>query len=508
MRNLKFKYKILILPLIAGVLVLMILGLTKKGHKNNAELSSRVENGYFPALDMSRDLETYLEKIQRGLQDVTTASDMENLKETDQFRDAFMARIKAEKSNITLRPDDLNTLEVEFNAYYHLAREMSIALIEGRSDDTSMEKLKQMVSDYNRIREKLEEGTRIRQEEMAHFLGMAREEDTSRMTFFMWTTVFALLGMGMAALWMIKSLNNPLERLSRAALQISQGDLTETVDIQSNDELGQLASSFNVMMENLSRLIKGIRDAGFQISSSTLEIDEGARSQATGAAEQSSTVTEVSTTIAELSQTASRIAENAKDLTETAQETLTGMKEVKMNVDQVAKKNMALGEKSKSVGNITQLIDDMSERINLLALNASIEAARAGEAGRGFAVVASEVGKLAERSAESTSEIRQLISEIQSEMNATIMGVEETTKWTDKGLEMVGDTAQVIKQISIATQQQKSAAEQVVVAMSDMDKVTLSFAASTKQTAVSAVNLSELSTQLKSDISGFKLNNI
>lgn len=251
--------------------------------------------------------------------------------------------------------------------------------------------------------------------------------------------------------------------------------------------------------------MKGIRDAGLQINLSASEIDQGAMQQASGAAEQSTTVTEISVTVEELSLTAGRIAENAQDLAKSAEETLVGMKGIKTNVDQVARKILALGAKSQSIGNITKLIDDMSDRINLLALNAAIEAARAGEAGRGFAVVAAEVGKLAERSVESTSDIRQLIGEIQSEMNSTIMGVEETTKWTDKGLAMVGDTAQVIKEISIATQQQKSAAEQVVEAMSDIDRVTTSFASTTGQTAASANKLTNLSQQLKADISGFKM---
>ncbi len=317
---------------------------------------------------------------------------------------------------------------------------------------------------------------------------------------------FALLFcLGILSLMFARNIALPMKTFSEVTMKITNGDLTKKVVVNSKDELGELAKSFNIMIWSIQSLMKGIRSAGYEIDSSATEINQGASQQAAGAAEQSSTVTEVSTTVEELSQTAGRIAENAQNLTKSAEETLKGMAGVKSNVDHVAKKILALGEKSQSIGNITKLIDELSDRINLLALNAAIEAARAGEAGRGFAVVAAEVGKLAERSAESTSDIRQLIGEIQSEMNSTIMGVEETTKWTDKGLEMVGDTARVIKEISIATQQQKSAAEQVVDAMVSIDKVTTTFASTTKLTALSARKLSTLSAQLKDDVSSFKL---
>jgi PAS domain S-box-containing protein len=257
--------------------------------------------------------------------------------------------------------------------------------------------------------------------------------------------------------------------------------------------------------ETLKNIVRHIRDAGLQISSSATQIRAAAEEQATGVAEQSSGVSQVTTTIEELDTTATRIAKNAENVARIAGDTLAGMQEINTKVNDTARKILSLGEKSQSIGNITKLIDDIADQTNLLALNAAIEAARAGEVGRGFAVVAQEVRKLAERSSESTEEIRQLINEIQGETNSTIMSIEGSTKWVKKGLEMVEETAKSAKEISIATQQQKFASEQVVQAMREIDSVTKQFVSSTRQATASAAQLSTLSEELKSAISDFKL---
>ncbi len=334
----------------------------------------------------------------------------------------------------------------------------------------------------------------------------------------------------------VARITRPLKTLTAVADKIADGSLDETISISSNDEIGKLAAAFNkmtqVIVKNLkleidrsAHLIRNVKEAIQQLSSSANEIMAISAQQAAGATEQASAVQQATTTSEEIAVTAKQVAENAlrvEGLAEQAsrasshgvravESAVGGMSRLKGQVQTMAEAMLELGENSQKIGGIVEIIDEISDQTNLLALNAAIEAAGAGEAGKRFSVVANEVKRLAERTADATGQIKALIEEIQKATNGTILLTEEGTKGVDAASTLVGrisgelaniiamvqETTEAAREIKLSTQQQTTASEQMAATIAEVRDVATQVAASAQETTQSIAELTALAERLQ-----------
>ncbi|WP_445146172.1 methyl-accepting chemotaxis protein [Dyella sp. Tek66A03] len=313
---------------------------------------------------------------------------------------------------------------------------------------------------------------------------------------------------------------------------LAEGDLTVKTTV-TEDITGAIADSVNYAIDELRTLVTTINETSEQVSSSAQETQTTARHLAESAQHQAqriSTATTAINQIASLMDTVSKDSAESADVAERSvkiasrgaevvRETISGMDSIRDQIQETSKRIKRLGESSQEIGSIVELINDIAEQTNILALNAAIQAASAGEAGRGFAVVADEVQRLAERSASATKRIETLVQTIQSDTNEAVNSMEQTTAEVVAGARLaedagsaLGDIERVshdlsalIQNISTAARQQSTAASDISVSMNAIQEITSQTSQGASQTADSIGYLAQLASDLRRSVAHFKL---
>jgi methyl-accepting chemotaxis protein len=251
-------------------------------------------------------------------------------------------------------------------------------------------------------------------------------------------------------------------------------------------------------LRRLNELLGRLRSTAAVLGEVTGELRLAAKNAAAVTSEQSSAVAETSATIEELATTAGSIADNAHAVAKAAEQTGDTMTDLQAKIEAITNRALSLSDHAQQIGEILGLINDIAGQTNLLALNAAIEAARAGEAGRGFAVVAAEVRKLAERSVHSTDSISVIITGVQDGTNSTIMATEEGMRQAHEVCDLMASTSIMLEDSILATQQQKSAADQVDLAIQQIREAADQLAAEQSQWSATAGRLETLVGELDS----------
>ena len=308
--------------------------------------------------------------------------------------------------------------------------------------------------------------------------------------------------------WYLKNLiTGPLEGLIRAANSMAAGDLTQSVAHTRSDQLGDLQVALSQLGVNLRSVVRDARQQSgamvvgtAEIASGNLDLSQRTEAQASNLEQTAASMEEITGTVrqsAESARQASELSAQARDIAERGSEA----------VNEVGNNMRAIQESSRRISEITQVIDSIAFQTNILALNAAVEAARAGEQGRGFAVVASEVRTLAQRTSTAAKEVKTLIEDSTSKVDAGQAKSEAARKTMDEAVEGVRRVNLLVDEISNAAKEQLTGISQINAAVAQLDTITQQNAALVEEIAASAQSLEGLAQNTTETVAVFRIDN-
>jgi methyl-accepting chemotaxis protein len=503
--RLKVGFGSILLILVAMVLLTNVLNARNKNGLLEGLTTSNAKN--LSAAEMkSAMLETGIAMRNIGLQSDVALMQKEQDKVKVQSKRYEDARAKLQSAGLNDAEKkvlaDIAAVDKELDAAFKEAigqvlafnSEGAAKVIAGRIDPLNQQTLAQL----NRLVDMQQAASR-------EFLDSSVKADASLKNMLYMIGAAALVLGVVLALFITRSIVAPLHNAVAVAKKVAGGELTSQVEVEGKDETSELLQALKDMNESLARTVGDVRTGTETITVASQEIASGNADLSSRTESQASSLEETASSMEELTSTVKQNADNARQANQLAVSASSVAVKGGSVVSQVVDTMGSIKESSRKIVDIIGVIDGIAFQTNILALNAAVEAARAGEQGRGFAVVAAEVRNLAQRSAGAAKEIKSLIGDSVDKVDAGSKLVDEAGQTMDLIVTSIKQVADIMGEITAATQEQSNGIEEVNQAITQMDEMTQQNAALVEQAAAAAESMQEQAQKLAAAVSIFRL---